>query len=248
MGINFNTNLFQIGFKPKVQLNNQRNIYFGNVQTKDTFENNSVERFFNEAYIKKAIEQNPEILNILKSNSIPLNININALNDLKTNHCKITQELCAQITKNLPRSIKDHVNLKDLKDGAMLHDIGKVLIPEEILNKSDTLSPSEYEIMNLHSQLGYELLKNSGLNDNVLNMIRYHHTGSIANLYLQIVSLADKYSALTEKRPYKDAFEPKKALYILHKEVQAGKIHPFVFNALVKSVNNTEKNNKINIS
>ena len=83
-------------------------------------------------------------------------------------------------------------------------------------------------------------MKNSGVNNEVLNLVRYHHDNKqnnfVPDINLQILNLADKYSALTEERVYKEAFSPQKALTILYSEVKKGDIHPFLFNALVKSV------------
>lgn len=250
MGINFDTGLFRVGFRPKVQLNNRRNIYFGNIeQPNDSFENNSVDRFFNEDYIKNAIKQNPEIAKILSSRDIPIKINMEILQDLKQHHCSDTAEICAQIVKNLPKALKDKVDLKDLKDAAMLHDFGKVLIPENILNKPGVLYFYEHKIIDLHSQIGYELLKNSGLNDQVLKLIHNHHNADkFGDINLEILSLADKYSALTERRPYKDSFSAQKALFILSKQVNTGEIDRMVFNALVKAVSGQKVNNSVNIS
>ena len=56
----------------------------------------------------------------------------------------------------------------------MLHDYGKVLIPKEILNKKGALTPEEKQIMELHSEFGYELLKQQGVKEEVLNLIKYH--------------------------------------------------------------------------
>ena len=58
-----------------------------------------------------------------------------------------------------------------------------------------------------------------------------------ADINLQILSAADKYSALTEKRTYKKEMPPKQALTIIYQDVKDGKLHPFVFKALVNYVN-----------
>ena len=146
--------------------------------------------------------------------------------------------------------LHEKVNIKNLKDAAMLHDFGKVLIPAEILNKTGSLTPEEHRIMDLHSELGYQLLKNTGVNNEVLNLVRNHHNTSgnnyIPDINLQILNLADKYSALTEKRVYKEAYSPKKALTVIYADVKRGDVHPFIFNALVKAVNNNEVSQNVN--
>lgn len=144
--------------------------------------------------------------------------------------------------------MKHEINLKDLQQAAMLHDFGKVLIPKEILNKKGALTQKEKEIMELHSEIGYELLKSLGINENVLNLIKYHHQKPNKQGYpqadkdftydvnLQILKVADMYSALTEDRPYHKAYTKEKALEIIFELVESGEISLEVFDALKKSL------------
>ena len=243
MGIDFlRQNQYNIGLTPAIQQNNYgKKIYFGNQNYGDSFQNSSPYVLFDENQIKRMIAQNYEIKKIMSANNFPLRLNIEELNQLKEGHCKNTQEICAQIVKNLPPSLKFGVNIKNLKDAALLHDFGKVLIPPEILNKHGALTVQEHKLMDLHAQLGYELLKNTGVNKEVLYMVRYHHANLndkniVPDINLQILNLADKYSALTENRVYKKAMTPKQALTILYSEVKKGEIDPILFNTLVKIV------------
>lgn len=242
----FSSAQYAVGAKPNIQFKGLGNrIYFGQTNVKDSFENNSLKKFCNESEINKMISQNPELKNLLIQNKIPHHLNMKELNDLFDSHCKATQDIAAAIAGNLPPALKQQVNIKVLKDAAMLHDFGKVLIPSEVLNKNGALTNDEHKIMDLHSEIGYQLLKNSGVDEKILNLVRYHHENFedtksgrnfVPDINLQILNLADKYSALTEKRVYKEKFSPQKALTILYSEVKNGKIHPFVFNALVKSL------------
>lgn len=242
----FSPNRISVGLNSNIQFNNfGSKIYFGQTLEKDKFQSTSPLKLCNEQEIKKLIAQNPDIKNTLAKNKIPVKLNMQELKDLMDGHCKTTQEYAALVAKNLPEALKQQVNMKDLKDAAILHDFGKVLIPPEILNKSGALTAEEHKIMDLHSELGYELLKNTGLNDEVLKLIRYHHDNFdkngaprsfIPDINLQILNIADKYSALTEKRVYKNALTPKQALTIIYSDVQKGQVHPFLFQALVKSI------------
>jgi len=246
-----NSGLYIANPVSNIKFNSKNNkVNFGQNIKQDTFQNNSVTRFFNETEIKKMISDNAELKKLLAQNKIPQNLNMAELKELQERHCKDTQEIALNIAKNLPQALKQQVNIKNLKDGAMLHDFGKVLIPPEILNKTSSLTPEEHKIMDLHTEIGYQLLKNSGVNDEILNLVKYHHNNIdeingnknfIPDINLQILNLADKYSALTEPRVYKDAFNPKKALTIIYSDVKQGKIHPFLFNALVKSIQNTNQ-------
>jgi len=241
----------------KIGYNNAQsnNITFGHNLIEDKFQNNSITRFFDEKEIKKMISANPEIGKILKENNISYNLNMNELKDIMNGHAKDTEQNAIDIAKNLPQSLRQKVNIKDLKEGAMLHDIGKVLIPPEILNKTGALTSEEHKIMDLHSELGYQLLKTTGIDDNVLNLVRYHHsiqqkTGNtksyIPDINLQILNLADKYSALTEKRVYKKEYSPEKALTILLADVKNGDVHPFIFKALVNSIRSKTSQSAVN--
>lgn len=247
MGIEiFNPSRFAIGLTSGVQFNNFGNkIHFGQSLEKDSFQSSSPMRLVNETVIKNLIAQNPELKKLLSENKIPIRLNMQELRELIDGHCKTTQEFAGMIAKNLPQALKQHVNLKDLKDAAILHDFGKVLIPPEILNKHGKLTDEEHKIMDLHSIIGYEMLKNSGVNDEVLKLVRFHHNNFeekgakrdyIPDINLQILNIADKYSALTEKRVYKEALTPKQALTIIYSDVKKGNVHPFLFQALVKAV------------
>ncbi len=210
----------------------------------DTFQSTSVNRYMTEDAIRLAINSNPKIKDILKEINTPLKIDMQELEKLSATHLKQTQDIAAGIIKNLPKGLKERVNIKSVKDAAMLHDIGKVLIPKEILNKNGALDDVERNIMHRHSELGFELLKNTDIDTRTLDLVKYHHQNSshtgypkvkndfLADINLQILSAADKFSALTEKRAYKPAYDTKKALAIIYKDVQDGNLHPFVFKAL----------------
>ncbi len=230
-------------FVSNIQFNSRSNgkVNFGQNLIKDAFQNNSVTRFFDETEVRKMISSNPEVKKILSEHNIPVRLNMKELQELKNGHCQDTQNVAADIVKNLPPALKQKVNIKTLKEGALLHDFGKVLIPTEVLNKNSSLTSDEHKIMDLHSELGYQLLKNSGVDEDVLNLVRNHHNisnknGFVPDINLQVLNLADKYAALTEKRVYKEEYSPEKALTIIRSEVNSGKIHPFLFNSLVNAV------------
>ena len=219
-------------------------------QTKeDRFESHSPERFTNEAVITKLVNSNPKINAILKDVEVKPVLNFEDLKVILDNHCTDVRNISAGIVQNLPFSLKNFVDEKALSEASYLHDIGKVLIPAEILNKPDKLTELESEIMHKHSELGYELLKTTKLDEKTLNLIRNHHQNAKktgypwvnkdfnADINLQILSTADKYSALTEKRTYKKEMSPKQALTIIYQDVKDEKLHPFVFKALVNYVN-----------
>ena len=219
---------------------------FGLFEKQDIFENGN--KYVSESIVKSAIQKNPNILKILRENNLPVNINVKELEALKSGHMKDTRVIVAKMHSSLPKELKQEVNLQDLQNAAMCHDVGKSLIPEKILNKKGKLTSEEKEIMDLHSELGYEILKGSGLNKNTLEIIKYHHQTLDGAGYpkvdakyecpksVQILNVADKYSALTEERAYKKAFSREDALNIISEDVKNGKIASDVFEVLNKVV------------
>lgn len=214
---------------------------------KDSFSTNPIyDKFGDKNSITQCAKSSPEIMNILRENKIPLKVNIGELEKLKQGHLKDTRILTAKIYSALPSELKSEVNISDLQQAAMLHDYGKVLIPEKILNKSGKLNNDEKKIMELHSELGAELLKHQGVSNNVLKLVKYHHQTPTGDGYpkvkdefnydisTQILAVADKYSALREKRSYKDAMNKDAALDVIRKDLENGLISQEVYEALAK--------------
>ena len=250
MGIDFNASVELCGLN--FNLLKQKKVPYFTAQQPDRFESQNPERFTNEVVLQKLVISNSKISDILKSVNAPCELNMKDFNTLLQNHCTDVKNTALGISENLPFSLKTKVNTKALSDAAYLHDIGKVLIPPGILNKSSKLNEYETKVMHKHSELGYELLKNTNIDKTTLHLIRNHHQNAKksgypfvnndfrADLNLQILTMADKYSALTEKRSYKEPYTPEQALTIIYADVKDGKLHPLVFKALVNYVNSRE--------
>ena len=256
MGIEFNPALLACGINPNMAISLRPKIpSFGQQIEQDRFESNNPARFTNEIALTKLVNSNPKIAAILSEVGAPVKLNMVDLKPLLDNHCTDVQKIAMGIAENLPFSLQSKVNKTALKEAAYLHDIGKVLIPPEVLNKNGRLNDYETEVMHKHSELSYEILKNTNLSKKTLDLIRNHHQNAKrsgypfvnkdfrADLDLQILTMADKYSALTEKRVYKDAMTPKQALTIIYSDVKEGKLHPFVFKALVSYANSLKAEN-----
>lgn len=202
--------------------------------------------------VMNMIKSNPNVVKILKTNGVPLQINMKNLENLMDFHLNDTKNIATGIADFLPPKFQKEINIKSLREAAALHDFGKVLIPSSIVNKKGKLTPKETEIMRLHSVLGYELLKTTNLDAQALELIKYHHQNGqrtgypavndffVSGVSSQVIYAADVYSALIEKRPYKPAMSKNQALGIIHREMKQGNIHPYVFKALVDSVNKEE--------
>ncbi len=124
--------------------------------------------------------------------------------------------------------------ISDVVRSAPLHDIGKINIPDEVLNKPGKLTDEEYEIMKTHAAAGKRIMENAISTvegDNYLkearNMAGYHHErwdgkgypegihGEVIPLSARIMAVADVFDALTSPRVYKPAFSLEKSLSIL---------------------------------
>ena len=115
----------------------------------------------------------------------------------------------------------DTAQLRELGLGAILHDIGKLCIPREILKKPSQLTVEEFEEIKKHTILGYELLKKSGQLNLVSSYIalghherydgsgyRYRLKSEEIQIYARIVAVADVYDALTSDRVYRKKLKP----------------------------------------
>lgn len=111
----------------------------------------------------------------------------------------------------------EHIELEDLYRGALLHDIGKIGMPDAILLKAGPLTPAEWGIMRQHPEQGARLVEKIGFLDRARSILACHHeawdgsgypaglTGEEIPLPARIFSVADTYDAMRSERPYKSA-------------------------------------------
>lgn len=107
--------------------------------------------------------------------------------------------------------------LRDIGIAAILHDIGKLDIPLEILNKPARLTQDEFEIMKKHAEYSAKRVEDLGFPSHIVTAIRCHHENLDGTGYMDklsgaevpdisaIIRITDSYNAITDKRPYKDA-------------------------------------------
>jgi len=145
-------------------------------------------------------------------------------------------------------------DLRHLSLGYFLHDVGKTMIPDSILNKEGPLRPEEFEIVKTHSfEKGVHILEVNRLNNiYAVKIARYHHaalyegeercypdirTPSQIPPYVKICKLADIYDAMTSKRCYKDAINPVAVVAdIFHKYAEKDRLLQYILHSFVKSV------------
>lgn len=163
----------------------------------------------------------------------------------------LTEILLNQISKKDDKYYLPYAERDLIVKASALHDIGKISIPEEVLNKPGKLTDEEFEAMKQHTVIGYQMLSDLGFQDEPLvkvsrEITRWHHErydgrgypdglkGDEIPLSAQIVSLADVYDALTSERVYKPAFSHEKAIQmILNGEY--GAFNPLLLECLVEA-------------
>src|ERR1700680_4843388 len=153
-------------------------------------------------------------------------------------HCERLAEYSARLGEqlNLPEE-----QLVALRRAGIVHDVGKVAIPDAILLKPGRLTPEEWTIMREHSVIGERIcapLKSFRL---VLPIIRHHHEkldgsgypdklrGDAIPVTARVLQVVDVYDALTTERPYKRAFPVNDALQTMKQEVAKGWWDPQIF-------------------
>lgn len=124
-----------------------------------------------------------------------------------------------------------------LMNAALLHDIGKAVIPRRILDKPGKLTPEEFEAVKLHPAAGYDyLVKHAAMAPVILDAVRYHHEALDGSGYpdhlrgdqiaplTRILTVCDVFAALIETRPYKETRTPLEAISMLVDMTIASKI------------------------
>lgn len=164
-----------------------------------------IRRYLNEETINNAIAQNPNITKILKENNLKAEFNFENVESIIMSHLIPTSKTAQKIYTKLGHT-PDEASYLHLTQAALLHDIGKGFIPDEILNKRGRLNSRERLIIELHNQLSYEILKTTDLNPRVAQLAFEHHNYNKQvkrNQENQALTIADVYCALKEDRPYK---------------------------------------------
>lgn len=160
-------------------------------------------------------------------------------------HTERVTELCQQLAKKL--GIVDAQELEHIRWGALLHDIGKLAIPYEILRKEGQLTTQEWDIIKSHPDHAQELLGNIDYIKPALSIARSHHenwdgTGYPQKLkeeqiplHARIFSVVDNWDALTTDRPYRKAWSVEKTIQYL-REQRGKKFDPKIVDVFITKV------------
>jgi diguanylate cyclase (GGDEF)-like protein/putative nucleotidyltransferase with HDIG domain len=156
-----------------------------------------------------------------------LSLAIEAKDHNTHDHLKRVQSYAVQIGKDLQVSESE---LEAIRAAALLHDIGKLAVPEQILSKPGRLTPEEFEKMKIHPRVGAEILARVQFPYPVVPIVRSHHEkwdgtgypdslrGEAIPIGARILSVVDCFDALTSERPYRRAMSPDDAMKHLRAE------------------------------
>ncbi len=150
---------------------------------------------------------------------------IDAKDEVTHGHIRRVQVAALALAREL--GITDDNTLQAIEAAALLHDTGKIAVPEHILNKPGKLTPAEFEKMKLHAPIGAEILSAIDFPYPVVPIVRHHHenwdgtgypdriAGQAIPIGARILSVVDCFDALTSDRPYRRRMSDADALAIL---------------------------------
>ncbi|MGH7615930.1 MAG: HD-GYP domain-containing protein, partial [Gemmatimonadaceae bacterium] len=142
-------------------------------------------------------------------------------------HCERVADYACALARDVGY---DEITMFWFRIGALLHDVGKIAVPSEILNKPGHLTPEERAIMETHAAAGYDMLRDIDFPWDILPLVRGHHerwdgkgypdrlAGENIAHSARVVCVADVFDALTTDRPYRRAFTWDEALAMMGKD------------------------------
>lgn len=172
--------------------------------------------------------------------------------DLRDADTQGHSERVASLTVDLARlmGVKE-TEIPHIRRGALLHDIGKIKVPDAILVKAERLTAAEYEIMKQHPVTGYEILSRQEFLERSVDIPHYHHEkwdgtgyprglkGREIPLHARIFSVVDVFDALSHDRPYREAWDKARVLRHIHNQ-RGSDFDPRVVDVFIKMMEGRE--------
>jgi putative nucleotidyltransferase with HDIG domain len=198
-------------------------------------------------------EKNADLNRVFLSTIEALALAIDAKDQVTHGHIRRVQRYTMALAKAL--GVRDEKQLDALKAAALLHDTGKLAVPEYILNKPGPLTPAEFDRMKVHAAVGADIIKSIDFPYPVEPIVRHHHenwngTGYPEGLKGQqipvgarILSVVDCYDALTSDRPYRPRYSRDHAEQVL-RERRGSWYDPWVVDAFLSIVEKLERDDQ----
>lgn len=150
---------------------------------------------------------------------------IDAKDQITHGHIRRVQTLAVSLAKEV--GINDDKQIRAIEAAALLHDMGKLAVPEYILNKPGPLTPAEFERMKQHASVGADILSSIDFPYPVVPIVRHHHEswdgsgypsglrGAGIPIGARVLSVVDCFDALTSDRPYRPRLTDEEALQVI---------------------------------
>lgn len=208
--------------------------------------------------LEQIVAEQVERLNIVNQSMVETLATVIEFRDCESGeHVKrisrITKILMTEVSKMYPEYHLSKAEIDKIASSAILHDVGKISIPDKILNKPGRLTDEEFEVMKQHTVKGCDILQSipnimdEGIYDYSYDICRHHHerwdgrgypdglVGDDISIWAQVVSVADVYDALTSERVYKKAFDHETAFKMIFNN-ECGVFNPKVLKAFENSI------------
>ena len=180
----------------------------------------------NTDYVKMLDEKNIQIQKMSLQTIATIANTIDAKDEYTRGHSRRVSEYSAAIARELGKSEQE---IQDICSIALLHDIGKIGVPDSVLNKPGKLTQEEYQLMKQHTVIGADILKDIGMLKDIDIGAKYHHERYDGKGYpdglkgeeippvARIIAFADAYDAMTSNRVYRKHLSDEKVLEELKK-------------------------------
>ena len=216
--------IFAIIIKMRLsKVESNRNLLFNNlIELQDNLQQQVEER------TKELKEEKTNSEKLLIELTQALATTIDAKDKYTSGHSKRVAEYSKMLAAALG---KDEKTQQEIYLFALLHDIGKIGIPDWIINKRDKLTEEEYAEIKKHPQIGYEILKSITILPNLKTGVRWHHeridgtgypdglSGDEIPEFARIISVADAYDAMTSNRSYRDSLPQEQVRSEIKKQI-----------------------------
>lgn len=138
--------------------------------------------------------------------------------------------------------------MRVLELGTLVHDVGKIGIPDEILTKKGSLTSEEYAVIKQHPEMGVRILEGIGLFQDCMPVVRWHHErlngtgypdrlkGDEIPFLVRIAAVADVFDAMTSTRAYRSGIEPQIVIKVMRDDAERGLLDPIVVSALERAI------------
>ncbi len=224
---------------------------------------NVVELYRHREDLEALVEEKVNRLEIINKSMVEALANIIEFRDCESGeHVKrisgLTKILMTEVTRMYPEYYLSKEEIDKIATASILHDVGKIAIPDNILNKPGRLTKEEFEIMKLHTVKGCEILANipNLIDEDIYNysydICRHHHErwdgrgypdgikGDEISIWAQAVAIVDVYDALISPRVYKAAYEHEVAVNMIYNG-ECGTFNPKVLEAFNNAIGKSEK-------